>query len=153
MRVKCRSDGVSVPVKSCSGVKDVPVISPTGARCGLTNGDRVPTADVGAPGALVHDGPHEGAGGEVGGGVGRCRCGRLDGRQRLSGQHGFIAFELVGLQQPHVGRNDVAGLENPTSEILAKWIWDKMKPSLPEIVRITVFETCEVRCEYEGDDE
>ncbi len=53
MRVKCRSDGVIVPVRSCSGVSDVPVISPTGARCGLTNGERVPTAVVGAPGTLV----------------------------------------------------------------------------------------------------
>src|SRR5581483_8496393 len=44
---------VIVPVKSWSGVNAVPVISPTGARCGFTNGDRLPTAVVGAPGVFV----------------------------------------------------------------------------------------------------
>ncbi len=47
--------------------------------------------------------------------------------------------------------NDVPGLENPTSEVLAHWIWQRIKPSLPPLVRVTVFETCESRCEYEGD--
>lgn len=46
--------------------------------------------------------------------------------------------------------NDVEGLENPTSENLAKWIWDRMKEKLPSLVRVTVFETCDARCEYEG---
>ena|SRR5258708_39947744 len=47
--------------------------------------------------------------------------------------------------------NEVPGLENPTSEVLAKWIWDKMKPKLAELVTVTVFETCETRCEYGGE--
>src|SRR5437762_8628982 len=72
MRVKCRSDGVIVPVRSWSGVNEVPVSSPTGARLGSTNGDRVPTADVGAPGAFV------GSAGPTGGAEGRaavvCFC-------------------------------------------------------------------------------
>jgi 6-pyruvoyltetrahydropterin/6-carboxytetrahydropterin synthase len=46
--------------------------------------------------------------------------------------------------------NEVPGLENPTSEHLARYIWDKMKPSLPSLERITVHETCDARCEYEG---
>ena len=46
--------------------------------------------------------------------------------------------------------NEVAGLENPTSEILARWLWDRLKPSLPVLERVTVFETCDARCEYEG---
>lgn len=46
--------------------------------------------------------------------------------------------------------NDVPGLENPTSEVLAKWIYDRMKGSLPSLARVTLFETCEARCEYEG---
>ena len=46
--------------------------------------------------------------------------------------------------------NEVEGLENPTSEILAKWIWDRIKVKLPSLVRVTVFETCDSRCEYEG---
>ncbi|MFO0611007.1 MAG: 6-carboxytetrahydropterin synthase QueD [Polyangiaceae bacterium] len=47
--------------------------------------------------------------------------------------------------------NDVEGLENPTSENLAKWIWDRLKPGLAPLERVTVFETCDARCEYEGD--
>jgi 6-pyruvoyltetrahydropterin/6-carboxytetrahydropterin synthase len=46
--------------------------------------------------------------------------------------------------------NDVPGLENPTSEILARWIWERTKPAFAPLVRVTVFETCESRCEYEG---
>ena len=63
MRVKCRSDGVIVPDSACSGVSDVPVISPTGVRAGVTNGDRVPTAVVGAPGTFVGSAGASGGGG------------------------------------------------------------------------------------------
>jgi 6-pyruvoyltetrahydropterin/6-carboxytetrahydropterin synthase len=45
--------------------------------------------------------------------------------------------------------NDIPGLENPTSEVLSRWLWDQLKLSLP-LARITVWETCEARCEYEG---
>jgi 6-pyruvoyltetrahydropterin/6-carboxytetrahydropterin synthase len=47
--------------------------------------------------------------------------------------------------------NEVPGLSNPTSEILARWLWDRLLPALPQLSRITVFETCDARCEYEGD--
>jgi len=50
----------------------------------------------------------------------------------------------------HRTLNDVAGLENATSENLARWVWEKLEPSLRSLVRITVHETCEARCEYEG---
>jgi len=46
--------------------------------------------------------------------------------------------------------NEVPGLENPTSEVLSRWIWDKLRPALPSLHRVTLFETCEARCEYEG---
>jgi 6-pyruvoyltetrahydropterin/6-carboxytetrahydropterin synthase len=46
--------------------------------------------------------------------------------------------------------NDVPGLENPTSEVLAKWVWDKLRPVLAELEQVTVFETCDARCEYRG---
>jgi 6-pyruvoyltetrahydropterin/6-carboxytetrahydropterin synthase len=46
--------------------------------------------------------------------------------------------------------NELPGLENPTSELLAAWVWERIKPALPSLVRVTVFETCEARCEYEG---
>ena len=46
--------------------------------------------------------------------------------------------------------NEVPGLENPTSEILAKWLWDRLKPTLPILEQVTLWETCEARCEYRG---
>lgn len=45
--------------------------------------------------------------------------------------------------------NEVPGLENPTSEVMSRWLWEKLAASLP-LARITVYETCEARCEYEG---
>ena len=65
MRVKWRSLGVMVPARSCSGVSDVPVMSPTGARFGVKKGDRSPTAVVGAPGVFQGS---SGAIGATGGG-------------------------------------------------------------------------------------
>ena len=69
----------------------------------------------------------------------------------------FIDYgEIDALWQPlheqldHNYLNDIAGLENPTSENLAKWIWDGMKTPLPSLAQVTVFETCDARCEYEG---
>jgi 6-pyruvoyltetrahydropterin/6-carboxytetrahydropterin synthase len=46
--------------------------------------------------------------------------------------------------------NEVRGLENPTSEVLSRYIWDRIKPKLSALRRVTVYETCESRCEYEG---
>ena len=46
--------------------------------------------------------------------------------------------------------NEIPGLENPTSEILAKWIWDELKPTLPMLEQVTLYETCDARCEYRG---
>ena len=46
--------------------------------------------------------------------------------------------------------NDVPGLENPTSEVLAIWIWDRLAPSLPGLAAIVVRETCTSGCVYRG---
>ena len=62
----------------------------------------------------------------------------------------YAAWEPLFAQLDHNYLNDVPGLENPTSEILARWLWDRLKPLLPSLVRVTVFETCDARCEYEG---
>jgi 6-pyruvoyltetrahydropterin/6-carboxytetrahydropterin synthase len=51
----------------------------------------------------------------------------------------------------HNHLNDVEGLENPTSEHLARWLWRRLSPALPSLERVVVFETCDARCEYEGD--
>jgi len=47
--------------------------------------------------------------------------------------------------------NEVEGLDNPTSENLARWLWERIRPKLPQLSRVTVHETCDARCEYEGD--
>jgi 6-pyruvoyltetrahydropterin/6-carboxytetrahydropterin synthase len=69
----------------------------------------------------------------------------------------FIDYgELDKLWQPlyqqldHNYLNEVPGLENPTSENLARWLWDNLKPNLSALTRVTVYETCDARCEYEG---
>lgn len=61
------------------------------------------------------------------------------------------AFEPVFQQLDHRFLNDIPGLENPTSENLARWIWEQLRPSLPALSRIEVRETCTSGCIYEGD--
>jgi 6-pyruvoyltetrahydropterin/6-carboxytetrahydropterin synthase len=53
-------------------------------------------------------------------------------------------------QLDHYYLNDIEGLSNPTSEVLAKWIWDRLKPALPSLAMIIVHETCTSSCEYGG---
>ncbi len=53
-------------------------------------------------------------------------------------------------QLDHYCLNDIRGLENPTSENLAHWLWNKLKPGLPQISRIVVRETCNSGCSYDG---
>ncbi len=60
------------------------------------------------------------------------------------------AFQPIFDQLDHHCLNEVVGLENPTSEILAKWIWDRLKPSLIQLSAIVVAETCTARAEYKG---
>lgn len=60
------------------------------------------------------------------------------------------AFRPLWEQLDHYHLNEVPGLENPTSEILACWIWDRLKPELPLLTEIVVAETCTARCVYRG---
>jgi 6-pyruvoyltetrahydropterin/6-carboxytetrahydropterin synthase len=46
--------------------------------------------------------------------------------------------------------NELAGLENPTSEVLAQWIWQRLAPGLPSLAMVTVRETCTSGCTYRG---
>jgi 6-pyruvoyltetrahydropterin/6-carboxytetrahydropterin synthase len=50
------------------------------------------------------------------------------------------AFEPLRLKLDHYYLNEIAGLEIPTSEVLAKWIWDRL--SLPGLTKVLVSETC-----------
>ena len=60
------------------------------------------------------------------------------------------AVEPLREELDHRTLNEVKGLENPTSELLAKWIWDRVKPKLPALTCVMVRETCTNRCEYRG---
>lgn len=46
--------------------------------------------------------------------------------------------------------NDIEGLEHPTVENLSRWIFDRVKPALPQLVMIRVYETPNNICEYDG---
>lgn len=60
------------------------------------------------------------------------------------------AFRPIEDQLDHRCLNDVAGLENPTSENLARWIWEHLRPGLPELSKVIVRETCTSGCAYQG---
>jgi 6-pyruvoyltetrahydropterin/6-carboxytetrahydropterin synthase len=50
----------------------------------------------------------------------------------------------------HANLNEIPGLENSTSELLAKWLWDKIGPDLPGLSQIVVWESESARCIYRG---
>lgn len=60
------------------------------------------------------------------------------------------AFEPLWRRLDHYYLNEIEGLENPTSEILAIWIWERLKPTLPQLSEVVVHETCTARCAYRG---
>jgi 6-pyruvoyltetrahydropterin/6-carboxytetrahydropterin synthase len=62
------------------------------------------------------------------------------------------AFAPLRERLDHRYLNEVEGLDNPTSERLAAWIWDRLAPRLAGLRRVTVHETCEARCTYFGPD-
>ena len=51
----------------------------------------------------------------------------------------------------HKYLNDIPGLENPTTEMFSVWLWEKIKPLLPELKRIELKETPTSGVIYEGD--
>lgn len=61
------------------------------------------------------------------------------------------AFAPLHRQLDHRYLNEVPGLENPTSENIALWIWNRLKPRLPLLAEVTVAETCTARCVYRGE--
>ncbi len=73
--------------------------------------------------------------------------------------HTGMVMDFAGLRegfQPlhalldHNLLNDLSGLENPTSEVLARWIWVQMRPVVPMLSAVVVHETCTSRCIYTG---
>ena len=53
-------------------------------------------------------------------------------------------------QLDHSYLNEISGLENPTSENIAIWLWDRLVKPLQNLSSITVMETCNSGCEYSG---
>jgi len=60
------------------------------------------------------------------------------------------AFQPIWKKLDHHYLNEIKGLENPTSENLAAWIWRRLKPKLTLLQSVTVAETCQSRCVYHG---
>lgn len=64
--------------------------------------------------------------------------------------------ELKAVVKPVVARldhyylNQIPGLENPTSENLARWLWRELTPVLPGLCEVEVRETCTSGCRYRG---
>ena len=63
------------------------------------------------------------------------------------------AFQPVYEQLDHHYLNEIEGLQNPTSENLARWIWRRLKPTLPVLSGVVVRETCTAGCVYKGEEE
>lgn len=95
------------------------------------------------------------------------KCARLHGhsfrvRVTVSGavgaESGWVMDfgDLKGVVQPtiesldHRLLNEIPGLENPTSEVIATWLWDRLVVDLPELASIEVRETCTSGCTYRG---
>ncbi|WP_374434919.1 6-carboxytetrahydropterin synthase [Inhella sp.] len=94
------------------------------------------------------------------------KCGRLHGHgfeviihanQDLGGRDLAIDYDqLDALWAPlhfelnYRCLNELEGLENPTSEMLSRWIWNRLKPLLPELSWVTVFETGSSGANYDG---
>ena len=94
------------------------------------------------------------------------KCGRMHGHgfevilhanQDLAGKDLGVDFdqlaaiwEPIGSEFDHACLNDIPGLENPTSELLASWIWARIRPRLPSLSWVTVYETATAGCHYDG---
>ena len=50
----------------------------------------------------------------------------------------------------HRTLNEIAGLENPTSEVLCGWLWERLQDGLPGLFRVSLAETCAATCHYFG---
>jgi 6-pyruvoyltetrahydropterin/6-carboxytetrahydropterin synthase len=61
------------------------------------------------------------------------------------------AFDPIRDRLDHYYLNEIEGLDNPTAEVLARWIWQRLVPRLAGLSRIEIQETCTSGCTYEGD--
>ncbi|HSW45439.1 MAG TPA: 6-carboxytetrahydropterin synthase QueD [Phycisphaerae bacterium] len=62
------------------------------------------------------------------------------------------AFESLHSRLNHSCLNDIEGLANPTSEVLARWIWQRLRLEVPGLCKVVVLESEDNGCIYEGDE-
>jgi len=62
------------------------------------------------------------------------------------------AFAPLRAALDHAYLNDVPGLDNPTSEHLARWVFERLVPTLPGLAFVSVRETADTRATYPGPD-
>ena len=60
------------------------------------------------------------------------------------------ACEPILRQLDHHYLNEIEGLDNPTAENIARWIWQRIQPKLPLLTEIALHETCTTACVYRG---
>jgi len=60
------------------------------------------------------------------------------------------AFAPLYDRLDHHHLNEVEGLENPTSEVLVQWIWERLKPALPALSALSLRENDVSRVVYRG---
>ena len=53
-------------------------------------------------------------------------------------------------QLDHAYLNDIPGLENPTIEVMSRWLWDRLAPQVPGLYELVLHETPRARCVYRG---
>jgi 6-pyruvoyltetrahydropterin/6-carboxytetrahydropterin synthase len=95
------------------------------------------------------------------------KCGRLHGHSykvqvHISGEPGEKSGWIMDFAEiservspiikelDHYYLNEIVGLENPTSEQISIWLWQKIKPLLPALSKIVISETCTSACIYQG---
>jgi 6-pyruvoyltetrahydropterin/6-carboxytetrahydropterin synthase len=95
------------------------------------------------------------------------KCGRLHGHSfrvvvhiegAVGEESGWVrdfaelaeAVDPIISELDHRYLNEIEGLDNPTSEVLAMWLWHRIASQLPELSRIVVRETCTTGCIYDG---
>lgn len=95
-------------------------------------------------------------------------CGRMHGhgfevvlhaRESVSGKFMAVDFDHIAEVWKPIDQilnnqclNHIPGLENPTSEMIAAWIWERIKPSLDSLSWVTVYETTTAGCHFDGKD-
>lgn len=96
------------------------------------------------------------------------KCGQIHGHTfiieifvsgEVSDQTGWVidfgdikkSFQPIHDQLDHSYLNDIPGLENPTSENIARWVWNRLSPNLQGLSKISVKETPQSGCVYTGE--